>query len=71
MRRKMRKSLMLVIGTLLLVFTGSAIRSEAEVTVRINLPAIRLAAPPKVNGIKAATHKMNNKADINRIEDKI
>ena len=50
MIRKIRKSCLLVIGALLLVLTGSATQSEAEVNVNIgvNLPAIRFAAPPEV-----------------------
>jgi len=50
MRRKMRKSWLLVIVALLLVLTGSATQSEAGVHVNIgvNLPAVRFAAPPEV-----------------------
>ncbi len=50
MKRKMRKSFLLVIGALLLVLTGAATQSEAGVNVNvgINLPAIRFAAPPDV-----------------------
>ena len=49
-RRKMRKSCLVVIGALLLVITGSATQSEARVNVNIgvNLPAYRFAAPPEV-----------------------
>jgi len=50
MRRKMRKSFLLVIGALLLVMAGSATQSEAGINVNIgvNLPAVRFAAPPVV-----------------------
>ncbi|MBI5675083.1 MAG: hypothetical protein HZC48_04510 [Nitrospirae bacterium] len=44
------KSSLVVIGVLLLVLTGSATRSEAEVNVSvgINLPVFRFSAPPEV-----------------------
>jgi hypothetical protein len=41
-----RTSCLLVIGALLLVLTGSAIQSEAGVSVGINLPVVNFAAPP-------------------------
>jgi hypothetical protein len=45
---KMKKSCLLVIGTLLLALTVAAAQSEAAVNVQVNLPAIRFAAPPEV-----------------------
>ena len=50
MRRKMRKSCLLVIAALLLVLAGSAIQSEAGVSVGISigLPPLVFAAPPEV-----------------------
>lgn len=47
---KMSKSLLLIIGALLLILTESATQSEAGVNVNIgvNLPAIMFAAPPEV-----------------------
>ena len=50
MIKKMRKSYLLVLGTLLLVMAGSAAQSEAGVSVNIgvNLPAYRFDAPPAV-----------------------
>ena len=50
MKRNLKKSFLLGIGTLLLVLAGSAIQSEARVSVNIgvNLPAYRFAAPPEV-----------------------
>ncbi len=51
MIRKMRKSCLLVIGALLLVFAGSTAQSEAmgeRVSIQVNLPAVRFAAPPDV-----------------------
>ncbi len=51
MIRKMRKSCLLVIGALLLVLAGSAAQSEAmgeRVSIQVNLPAVRFAAPPDV-----------------------
>ena len=50
MRRKMRKSWILVFAALLIVIAGSAIQSEAGINVNIgvNLPAYRFAGPPEV-----------------------
>jgi hypothetical protein len=50
MRRKMRKSCLLVIAALLLVLAGSAIQSEAgvDVSIGIGLPPLVFAAPPAV-----------------------
>jgi hypothetical protein len=54
MIRKMRKLWLLIIGALLLVLAGSATQSEAmgprgpNVSIGVNLPAHRFAAPPEV-----------------------
>jgi hypothetical protein len=51
MIRNMRKLWLLIIGVLLLVLTGSATQSEAmgpRVSVGVDLPAYRFAAPPEV-----------------------
>ena len=51
MRRKMRKSCLLVIAALLLVLAGSAIESEAGVNVNVGIalpPPIVFPAPPPV-----------------------
>jgi hypothetical protein len=54
MIRKMRKSCLLVIGAVLLVLTASVTQSEAmgprgpNVSIGVNLPAHRFAAPPEV-----------------------
>ena len=47
---KMRRSCVLAAGALLLVLGGSAVRTEAGVSVNIgvNLPAYRFSAPPEV-----------------------
>jgi hypothetical protein len=44
----MRKWCLRFIGAALLVSTGFASQSEAEVNISVNLPAIRFAAPPSV-----------------------
>ena len=50
MTRKRRTWCLLLIGALLLVFTGTGTQSEAEVNVNIgvNLPPYSFAAPPEV-----------------------
>jgi len=50
MVKKMRRFCLTVIGGLLLVLTGAAVQSEAQVSVNIgvNIPAYRFDAPPEV-----------------------
>ena len=66
MIRKTRKLCSLVVGALLLVLTGSAVQSEAGVSVNIgvNLPDIRFFAPPAVVVIPGTYVYMVPDADV-------
>lgn len=66
MKRKLKKLCLLFVGALLLVLTGSAIQSEAGVSVSIgvNLPDIWFPAPPAVVVIPGTYVYMVPGADV-------